>query len=488
MDIRARVGRGTAGLVVAVSLLSCSRAEAPAVKPPEALGPQEVFRKVSPSVFVVEVRGEGRRRTLGSAVAVTADTVVTNKHVAQPPDAVIHLKSGKTRWRAFVSYMDPRHDLCLLVAPGLHAVPVPPGSPADAQVGARVFTVGAPAGLELSLSEGLISGMRELEELNNQPVIQTTAAISPGSSGGGLFDVRGHLVGVTTAFLREGQNLNFAIPAAAVQEILPRRDEDAWRLFTRGIALGQASRKAESQAALRRAVGMDAEMAAGRYALGASQPSEGELLSAVRIDAQMVESWFQLARLQRQGVDQMAREASRRVRRSGVTGAGGRAHPGGTAAGAAAVRYMEEAVKASPEVSEYWHELGLSYRNEERYDEAAHAFRRAAEIDPGDPCLLLDAADLYAGAGDAEQAAALYARSAKAKSQSSTDCVCQQSALGALKGFWGRVRTPLDLYPADQLGRVNSEFVRLLSEEDKRLAEEMKEVDAALKALPLPEH
>jgi len=79
-----------------------------------------------------------------------------------------------------------------------------------------VYAIGAPQGLELTLSEGLISGLRKLEEdlprHKVRNVIQTTAAISPGSSGGGLFDARGQLVGITTFLLTAGQSLNFAIP------------------------------------------------------------------------------------------------------------------------------------------------------------------------------------------------------------------------------------------------------------------------------------
>ncbi len=77
------------------------------------------------------------------------------------------------------------------------------------KVGERAYAVGAPEGLELTLSEGLVSGLREVDDVR---VIQTSAPISHGSSGGGLFDSEGRLIGVTTFFLKEGQNLNFALP------------------------------------------------------------------------------------------------------------------------------------------------------------------------------------------------------------------------------------------------------------------------------------
>jgi tetratricopeptide (TPR) repeat protein len=83
-------------------------------------------------------------------------------------------------------------------------------------MGERVYAIGAPAGLELTLSEGLVSGLRRYSEVY---VIQTTAPVSHGSSGGGLFDSRGQLIGITTYILKEGQNLNFAMPTEWVQAL-----------------------------------------------------------------------------------------------------------------------------------------------------------------------------------------------------------------------------------------------------------------------------
>jgi S1-C subfamily serine protease len=82
------------------------------------------------------------------------------------------------------------------------------------EVGEPLYALGSPAGLELTLSSGILSGVREQ---GNLKFVQTTTPISPGSSGGGLFDARGNLVGVTTLAVvgREklNQALNLAIPA-----------------------------------------------------------------------------------------------------------------------------------------------------------------------------------------------------------------------------------------------------------------------------------
>ena len=83
------------------------------------------------------------------------------------------------------------------------------------EIGETVYAIGNPQRLELTVSDGLLSGKRSAGELR---LVQTTAPISPGSSGGGLFDSRGNLVGITTSTRRDAQNINFAIPA-----------EDFWR-------------------------------------------------------------------------------------------------------------------------------------------------------------------------------------------------------------------------------------------------------------------
>jgi serine protease Do len=77
-------------------------------------------------------------------------------------------------------------------------------------VGERVYTIGNPSGLSRTLGEGLIFGLRKPKSVE---LIQTTAQISKGSSGGALLDSTGALIGITTFLLRDAQNLNFAVAA-----------------------------------------------------------------------------------------------------------------------------------------------------------------------------------------------------------------------------------------------------------------------------------
>ena len=84
----------------------------------------------------------------------------------------------------------------------------------DIRVGEKVYAIGAPKGLQLglglSIADGIVSAKRSIGTRN---LVQTTAPISAGSSGGGLFDSEGKLVGITTFTIEDTQNLNFALAA-----------------------------------------------------------------------------------------------------------------------------------------------------------------------------------------------------------------------------------------------------------------------------------
>ncbi len=193
----------------------------------EALDAEQVFEKASPSVVTVETYdATGRRIGLGSGVVIAAGEIVTNCHVLQDGATVLVKKEGRSS-PASVHFSDKARDLCQLQASQATAFTRPVvGVVAmeDLRVGRRVYAIGAPRGLELTLSDGLISGIRQSATGSIQ-LIQTTAPVSPGSSGGGLFDQEARLVGITTFILKESQNLNFAIPASWVLQ-LPNRPAD----------------------------------------------------------------------------------------------------------------------------------------------------------------------------------------------------------------------------------------------------------------------
>lgn len=152
---------------------------------------------------------------IGSGVVLTPNYVVTNKHVVERAFSI------KVTYRnrvllASLSHMHPDLDLCQLHVESLGAPTFSLRDARDLEVGERVFAIGAPLGFDLTISDGLVSGLRVLNGVN---MIQTSAPVSGGSSGGGLFDSRGKLVGIITCFMERGQNLNFAIPAERAAEL-----------------------------------------------------------------------------------------------------------------------------------------------------------------------------------------------------------------------------------------------------------------------------
>jgi len=167
---------------------------------------QDVFEQVSAAVYVVKTM-----ETLGSAVAISERELLTNCHVLkQSPVALI--ERDKSSLLAALVSADPEADRCVLRIGAPATLPkwVRVRPYADVKVGERVFTIGAPQGLELTFAEGLVSSKRATDIGR---YFQTSAPISSGSSGGGLFDAHGHLIGITTFLLKESQNLNFAIAA-----------------------------------------------------------------------------------------------------------------------------------------------------------------------------------------------------------------------------------------------------------------------------------
>lgn len=196
-------------VTLAIPCVGQQQTSAPAIQQT----PQELFNVLSPSVFVVHsFNKKGLLVAFGSGVSVTANTVITNCHVIETGNKWT-LKQGNHQWPVAVIRRDATHDLCEVGSPSLNATPVVIRNSSEVKIGDRVYTIGAPKGLEASLSEGLISGLRGGSD---GVLIQTTAPISPGSSGGGLFDSQGRLIGITTFQYRNSQNLNFALPSAWV--------------------------------------------------------------------------------------------------------------------------------------------------------------------------------------------------------------------------------------------------------------------------------
>jgi hypothetical protein len=193
-----------------------------------ALTPKEVFTKASPSVVkIVMFDPLGKQFGVGSGFIASADgAIVTNYHVIEAARTTRNLRielNGKLRkvrgLRAFL----PKQDLAILAVSVQRGekLPVAVLAAKRPDQGEKAYTIGYPLGLpNATIAEGLINGHQKLGEMT---LLQTSAPISQGSSGGPLLTADGAVVGVTTFTMTEGQNLNFAVPIEHVRKLLSKR-------------------------------------------------------------------------------------------------------------------------------------------------------------------------------------------------------------------------------------------------------------------------
>jgi Tfp pilus assembly protein PilF len=308
-----------------------------------SLTPGELFKRLSPSVFVVEtLDSKGTATALGSAVSIGKDEVVTNRHVVEGGISW-RVRQGSSTWIATIAFLDAEHDLCGLRVAGLKAIPVSLRLSSTLSVGEHVYALGAPEGLELSLSEGLVSALRKFEQVS---FVQTTAPISHGSSGGGLFDGQGNLIGITTFTVKDGQNLNFAIPADLVVGL---NGHPATELHQTDVE------KNASQAMILSQVAQDA-MESGNYqkALEAY-----EQLSKLMPDDPFIWSYLGELYLQLKQPDN-------------------------------AMAACQKALRLSPSQADSWSCMGDVYASLRQLPQAEEAFKRAVDLDPSDEAQLVN--------------------------------------------------------------------------------------------------
>lgn len=175
---------------------------------------------------VVRVERNGVRQGLGSGVILAGDgLVLTNSHVVGGARSMFVTVEGTARVTASVLGDDPDTDLALLRTRS--PIDAPAAALGDSRLlrrGQLVVAIGNPLGFEASVSAGVVSALgRTLSTASGRPiesVIQTDAALNPGSSGGPLVDATGHVVGINTAMITGAQNLCFAVASSTASFVV----------------------------------------------------------------------------------------------------------------------------------------------------------------------------------------------------------------------------------------------------------------------------
>jgi len=186
-------------------------------------GLPSVIKRVEPSIVVLlTYNREGKFLGQGSGFLLNREgDVVTNYHVLKGADrAEVRMSDGSIYPVSKIVAEDEQGDLIRVSTniPQNLARPLPIHT-ALPEVGERIIVMGTPLGLEKTVSDGIVSAVRDIPEFGK--VIQVTAPISQGSSGSPVVSMNGEVIGVVSFFLMPGQNLNFAIPGGRIAKLTP---------------------------------------------------------------------------------------------------------------------------------------------------------------------------------------------------------------------------------------------------------------------------
>lgn len=301
----------------------------------------ELVRRIKPSAVAIETfDAKGVTISRGSGFFVASDKIITNRHVIEKSNRVeVHLMDGRKFSARGVLAVDGEGDLALLQidVPQNSVAPLPLVQVAP-QEGESIVVVGNPFGLEGSVSNGIVSAVREIPGYGK--IIQITAPISPGSSGSPVVNMRGQVIGVATLQAAEGQSLNFAVPSQRISQL----QVGALRSFISLNAESQKNKRAAAQALYSQGLGI---LSRDDFARALTYFEK-----AVEIDPNYAESWYQAGFC----YGMLGRHAD-------------------------ALKASRQAAKLRPEWAETYVNIGASSFALGQYKEAADAYRQATKLD-----------------------------------------------------------------------------------------------------------
>jgi Flp pilus assembly protein TadD len=306
----------------------------------------ELIRRVKPSVVsVVTYNAKGEPLISGSGFFIRSGEVVTNFHVIEGATrAEIRTLDGKGKTYPVKGMLnvDEEGDIALL------SVDVPQDRPRAVRLseeipeeGEDIFVIGNPLRLEGSVSNGIVSAVREVPNLGK--IIQITAPVSHGNSGSPVFNMKGQVIGVVTIKVTNGQNINLALGAARLDALKTEKL----------VTFEELSSKPKS--------GQQSEVLAEWWYrnglnslwLGNYDSALGYFENAVDKNPSRAEAWIQVGFCKvKQGRNEEA------------------------------IRAYQQALRLRPNSYEAYNKLGDAYYYASRYYEAIEAYRRAASLRP----------------------------------------------------------------------------------------------------------
>lgn len=192
-----------------------------------AANPQTIYRKVLPSVMTLEVENQAGERFVGSAVlTLNDDTAITAWHVVSDARSVWAIFEDGTRVKVSGWLdCDPERDLALIKLgksmPGRRAVLSREIEP----VASRAYVIGAPKGYGFSITDGLVSQIRQVGGVDQY---QISCPVSAGNSGGPVLNEKGLVIGIVLWTKSDAQNVSFAVTSREVGRLKVDQDVSTW--------------------------------------------------------------------------------------------------------------------------------------------------------------------------------------------------------------------------------------------------------------------
>ncbi len=181
---------------------------------------REISQAAFPAMVTLVMRGKnGHTMSLGSGFFVTPHLVATNLHVVRDTTSGIAKRIGTKESLSVLGFVavDAKNDLAILEVNDSSSATLSIAKGSNVSIGDTIYAIGSPEGFEGTFSQGVVSGVRDR---NGARLLQISAPISPGSSGGPILDQSARVVGITVATYAEGQNLNFGVPSEYLSNLL----------------------------------------------------------------------------------------------------------------------------------------------------------------------------------------------------------------------------------------------------------------------------
>lgn len=330
----------------------------------------DLVRRVKPSVVsVLTYDAKGEPLISGTGFFVRPGEVVTNMHVIKNAHRVeIHTLEGKGRTYPVAGALavDDEADLALLRVelPADRSKPLNLINSAPDE-GEPVFLIGNPLRLEGSVSDGIVSAIREVPDLGR--IIQITAPVSHGNSGSPLFNMRGQVIGIVTVKVTNGQNINLALGVPRIASLT--RGE--LMTFDQIAARNKPTTQPELLAELWYRGGIDSLW------LGNYDSALNYFETAANRNPRRPETWIQIGYCKvKQGRNEEA------------------------------IRAYKKALQLRPTSAEAYNKLGDAYFYGGRFDEAIASYKQAARLQPNEPEAYYNLGLAYLEIGDRESAMA----------------------------------------------------------------------------------